>query len=75
MIMIRIYTTRRPRPLPLTSSFNLNEVATRARPSPYQLFVPHPRVFDLVIQPSLRDLMCQAEYPDVRWIPEGATTM
>ena len=45
---------------------NYREIPICGRPTPYQLFVPHPRAYDLIIQPSLRDLMCQAENPDVR---------
>jgi hypothetical protein len=30
-----------------------------ARPTPSQLLVAHPRVFDFLVSPKLRDLMCQ----------------
>lgn len=51
------------------------DIPSHARPTPYQLFVPHPRVFDFLAQPNLRDLMCQAGQPDVRWLSEGAATI
>lgn len=51
------------------------DIPDHARPTPYQLFVPHPRVFDLLAQPNLRDMMCQQSNPDVRWLSEGAATI
>lgn len=45
------------------------------RPTPSQLFNPHPRVFDFLMAPVLRDLMCTAQDPDVRWLSEGAATI
>jgi hypothetical protein len=50
-------------------------IPAHARPTPYQLFVPHPRVFDMLAAPNLRDLMCRQENPDVRWLSEGAATI
>jgi hypothetical protein len=46
-----------------------------AKPTPSQLFVAHPRVFDFLVSPKLRDLMCQDQTTDVRWVTEGATTI
>lgn len=51
------------------------EIPRHGRPTPYQLFRPHPRVFDFLAQPNLRDLMCQKDEPDVRWLSEGAATI
>jgi hypothetical protein len=45
------------------------------RPTPYQLFVAHPRTFDFLILPGLRDFMCRTETPDVRWLTAGARTI
>lgn len=50
-------------------------VPSLMRPTPYQLFVAHPRTFDFCILPGLRDLMCQSEVHDVRWLTEGARTI
>lgn len=51
------------------------EMPAHGRPTPYQLFFPHPHVFEFLAQPNLRDLMCQKENPDVRWLSEGAATI
>lgn len=50
-------------------------IPAHGRPTLYQLFVPHPRVFDFLVQPNVRDLMCQQTEPDVRWLSEGAATI
>jgi hypothetical protein len=52
-----------------------HEIPALARPTPYQLFVAHPRVFDFLVLPKLRDLMCQDQTPDARWLTEGAATI
>jgi hypothetical protein len=50
-------------------------IPDNAKPTPYQLFVPHARTFDFLVQPALRDLMCRNESPDVRWLTDGAATI
>lgn len=57
------------------SKEHYRDIPELARPTPYQLFVSHPRVFDFIVRPSLRDLMCRYENPDVRWLTEGAATI
>lgn len=50
-------------------------IPQNAKPGPYQLFVPHARTFDFLVQPALRDLMCRNEAPDVRWLTDGMATI
>lgn len=46
-----------------------------ARPTTSQLFVSHPPVFDFVLPPGLRDLVCQNETPNIQWFTEAAITI
>ncbi|KAF2721128.1 hypothetical protein K431DRAFT_285168 [Polychaeton citri CBS 116435] len=45
------------------------------RPNYWQVFVPHPRVFDFIVPPALREQMCRSSAPDIRWISEGCRTV
>lgn len=46
-----------------------------ARPTARQLFVPHARVFDFLIEPALREFMCRDEPPNVQWLTEATVTI
>lgn len=63
----RALTDRRPE--------TYRDIPALGRPTPYQLFNPHPRVFDFLVVPALRDLMCGKQNPDVRWLSEGIATI
>ena len=45
------------------------------RPTPYQLFVSHARMFDFIPSPSLRDYVCQTKNPDYRWLTEACISV
>lgn len=51
------------------------EIPEFAKPTPSQLFVSHPSVFDFVFFPKLRAMVCLADTPNVRWMTEAAITI
>lgn len=51
------------------------DMPTLIRPTPYQLFAFHARVFDFVFSPTLRDYMCQIQDPDLGWLTEACITV
>lgn len=46
-----------------------------AQPMTSQLFVSHPSVFDFVLPPGLREMLCQHESPNIQWFTEAAITI
>lgn len=46
-----------------------------AKPTTSQLFVSHPPVFDFILPPGLRDLMCRDDTPNIQWFTEAAITI
>ncbi|KAM0721622.1 hypothetical protein Q7P37_002547 [Cladosporium fusiforme] len=46
-----------------------------AKPTSSQLFISHPSVFDFILLPKLRDMVCQADTPNVQWMTEAAITI
>ncbi|KAF2721039.1 hypothetical protein K431DRAFT_84143 [Polychaeton citri CBS 116435] len=45
------------------------------RPTPWQIFAQHSRVYDFIFTPSLREHICQSRYHDMRWLTEACVTV
>lgn len=51
------------------------EIPELLKPTTSQLFIAHPPLFDFLLTPALRDLLCQEDTRNIQWLTEAAITV